>query len=134
MSFTRMKYDSKCQKQAFHDTLAPGKYALETPLSCQPCFQGNPQILLQKNGGSISRNEKNLFFRGPIDVESDLKNLNRVATKCPPKRRPKVPNNNGVFDARKNCFFPVDNTRLTNPAANLAGKETLRLDFPHMDP
>ena len=133
MSFTRQKYDAKCQAEAYQDSLYSGKYALETPLSCQPCYQANPQIQLQKNGGSISNNEKNLYFRGPVDVESDLKNLNQVASKCRLKPR-KANSQNNLFTNAPNCFFPVDNTRLTNPSSNLAGIETLRLDYPLTDP
>jgi len=134
MSFTRQKYDTKCQVEAYQDSLYSGKYSLETPLSCQPCYQPNPQIQLQKNGGSISNNEKNLYFRGPIDVESDLRNLNQVASKCRVKPRKTTSSTDSVFTNAPNCYFPVDNTRLTNPASNLAGVETLRLDFPLTDP
>ena len=133
MSFTRQKYDTKCQVEAYQDSLYSGKYALETPLSCQPCYQGNPLIRLQKNGGSISRNEKNLRFRGPIDVESELLNLNQVANKCRQKPR-RTPRDNSLFNRSSNCYFPVDNTRLTNPSSNLSGKETIRLHFPLTDP
>ena len=134
MSFTRQKYDAKCQVEAYQDSLYSGKYALETPLSCQPCYQANPQLRLQRNGGSISRNERNLKFRGPIDVESELLNLNQVANKCKTKPRRRHGGQNNLFNRSSNCYFPVDNTRLTNPSSNLAGKERLRFDFPLTDP
>lgn len=134
MASTGLKYDPECQKRAFQDSLYAGKYALETPLSCQPCYQANPQIRLQKNGGSISQNEKNLRFRGPVDVESDLMNLNKVASKCPSKSHRALPRSNGLFSQTTSCYFPVDNTRLTNPASNLREQESLRLDFPCTDP
>jgi len=134
MSFTRQKYDAKCQVEAYQDSLYSGKYALETPVSCQPCFQANPLIRMQKNGGSISKNEKNLHFRGPIDVESELRNLNKVASRCRNKPNTPMPVNNGVFNNHADCYFPVDNTRLTNPSSNLRGNETIRLDYPHTDP
>ena len=134
MSFTRQKYDSSCQVEAYQDSLYGGKYALETPLSCDPCFQSNPLIGLQKNGGSISQNEKNLMFRGPIDIESELLNLNQVASKCKIKRRGGMQRSNGVFNPGKTCYFPVDNTRLTNPSSNIRCAEALRLDYPFTDP
>ena len=89
---------------------------------------------MQRNGGSISQNERNLFFRGPVDIESELRNLNQVASKCRTKPRRGLPRNNGLFNSKKDCFFPVDHTRLTNSYRNLRGKETMRLDFPHTDP
>src|SRR3990170_3047855 len=98
MSFTRQKYDSVCQVEAYQDSLYSGKYALETPVSCDPCYQSNPLIGLQKNGGSIAMNEKNLIFRGPVDIESELMNLNQVATKCKIRRRGNMPRSNGVFN------------------------------------
>jgi hypothetical protein len=134
MSFTRQKYDAQCQVEAYQNSLYSGKYSLETPLSCQPCYEENPQIRLQRNGGSVSRNERNLKFRGPIDVESELFNLNQVASKCKFKPNRRFANENNLFNGTKKCFFPVDNTRLTNPASNLSGVERIRLDYPLTDP
>lgn len=134
MSFTRQKYDSVCQVEAYQDSLYSGKYALETPVSCDPCYQSNPLIGLQKNGGSISMNRKNAVFRGPIDIESELLNLNQVASKCKIKRRGGTPRSSDVFNPGQTCYFPVDNTRLTNPSSNIRGVETLRMDYPLTDP
>jgi len=134
MSFTRQKYDSVCQVEAYQDSLYSGKYALETPVSCDPCYQSNPLIGLQKNGGSIAMNKKNLIFRGPVDIESELMNLNQVATKCKIRRRGNMPRSNGVFNPGKTCYFPVDNTRLTNPSSNIRCAESIRLDYPFTDP
>jgi hypothetical protein len=83
MSFNRLKYD-KCEtKQYLNESVYPGNYFVGTPVVCGNCFQKNPRIIPQRTGVSMNSGVDWRFYAGPIDVESDLKNLNRPASRCP---------------------------------------------------
>jgi len=86
MSWNRLKYDVCEQKQYIKETLAPGNYCVQQPLICATCFQDNPSIKMQKIGVSMNGNVGWRFFDGPVDVESDLRNLNLPASRCPSKK------------------------------------------------
>jgi len=83
MSWTRLKYDACEQKKAIYESVGPGNYRVEEPLNCGACFQDNPSIIMQKSGVSLQGGVDWRFYDGPVDVESDLRNLNRTATRCP---------------------------------------------------
>jgi hypothetical protein len=83
MSWTRLKYDTCEQKKAVHESVGPGNYRVEEPLNCGACFQSNPSIIMQKSGVSLQGGVDWRFYNGPVDVESDLRNLNRFASRCP---------------------------------------------------
>ena len=154
MSFNRLKYDNCEVKKYNQESTGPGNYLYNTPIECDNCLNDNPRIINQKKGVSINSNVDWRFYYGPIDVESDLFNLNRTSTKCPTKKY--IPNcdlnsctnqgelcgsggiescndsknplrnswnrpgDNNLVDF-KNCFFPTEDTRLSNPATNLRG-------------
>lgn len=153
MSFNRLKYD-KCETKEYNKTtLGPGNYYIGTPINCNNCLNDNPWIQNQKTGVSMNSHVDWRFYSGPVDVESDLLNLNRPSTNCPsdkysplcnpgdcttgepcgagviqhcksdsnPLRNSwnRVGDNNLVNFPR--CHFPVDDTRLNNPASNLRG-------------
>ena len=86
MSFNRLKYDLCEQKQYVKETVAPGNYYVNQPLICGTCFQDNPSIIMQKSGVSLSGSADWRFYDGPIDVESELRNLTRPASRCPSKQ------------------------------------------------
>jgi hypothetical protein len=92
MSFNRLNYDKCESKIAIKESVGPGLYQVNTPVLCNTCFQDNPQIISQKGGVSMNANKDWRFYAGPIDVESELMNINRPATKCPTgKYEPKCP-------------------------------------------
>ena len=161
MSFNRLKYDNCEVKEYNKQTTGPGNYLYNSPISCNNCFNDNPRIINQKNGVSINSNVDWRFYYGPVDIESDLLNLNRTSSTCPengykPKCEPSDCSNQGypcgagVTESCStkpvplknkwnrpgdnnlvnfpNCFFPTEDTRLSNPSTNLRGSGWNRFD------
>jgi hypothetical protein len=151
MSFNRLKYDFCEEKTEINESVKPGNYKLNTPVTCSGCFQPNPSVIAQKGSVSMEKNTPWRFYDGPVDVESELRNITRPATRCPTfKYQPRCENtvclnqgqpcgqgvvkgcensnatkkgtmaNDNVVDL-PNCLFPVENTRLSNPACTLRG-------------
>lgn len=163
MSFNRLKYDNCEVKKYNQESLGPGNYLYDTPIMCNNCLNDNPRVINQKNGVSLNSNVDWRFYSGPVDVESDLFNLNRTSTNCPSgKYMPKCDTNAcsnqgepcgaGVAENCKdlrnpwnrpgdnnlvnfpNCFFPTEDTRLSNPSTNLRGTGWNRFDPICKDP
>jgi hypothetical protein len=126
MSFNRLKYDNCEIKQYNKETTGPGNYLYETPLMCDNCYNANPSIINQKSGVSINNNYDWRFYSGPVDIESQLFNINKKATRCPDDRNI-IKNENKLFNF-PNCFFPTEDTRLTNPPTTLRGTGWNRFD------
>ena len=139
MSFNRLKYDSKETKKYNSESIGPGNYLYDTPIMCTNCYNDNPRIINQKNGVSINSNVDWRFYYGPVDVESDLFNLNRNSTNMYVPNS-EVNSNNQVLEVDKKnplrnnlvdfkrCFFNTEDTRLSNPAENLRGTGWNRFD------
>lgn len=103
MSFNSLKYDVCEEKVAVEESIKPGLYYLNTPVLCNTCFQTNPQIINQKGSDSMQADVDWRFYAGPIDVDSELRNLNLPATNCPSgKYKPKC-NNCGVVTSGQPC-------------------------------
>ena len=167
MSFNRLKYDNCEVKKYNQESTGPGNYLCDTPIMCNNCLNDNPRVINQKNGVSINSNVDWRFYYGPVDVESDLFNLNRTSTRCPsgkytPKCDPYACTNQGeacgsgvvetCSDSKNplrkpwtrpgdnnlvnfpNCFFPTEDTRLSNPSTNLRGTGWNRFDPLCKDP
>ena len=160
MSWNRLKYDVCEQKKYVQESIGPGNYKIGQPLNCGACFQSNPSIIMQKSGVSLQKGVDWRFYDGPVDVESDLRNLNRYASKCPTKKYvPKCGNcgcvyqgqpcgagvvplckgckNKGAMCGQNNvdfpeCHFPVEHTRLSSCAPRGVGLN--RFDYLCMDP
>ena len=118
MSFTRLKYDLCEQQKHNKESAGPGSYRVNQPLNCGACFQINPMVRMQKSGVSLDKNSDWRFYAGPVDVESELFNLTRVASKCDkylPTSLDKNPRegDKNIVDF-PNCYFPSVNTRLIN--------------------
>jgi hypothetical protein len=154
MSFNRLKYDNCSVKKYNQQSTGPGNYQYDTPIMCNNCLNDNPRIINQKTGVSINSHVDWRFYSGPVDVESDLFNLNRPMTDCPtkkyipkcdkdactnqgeicgtgtldtctdsknPLREPWMrPGDNNLVNF-PNCFFPTEDTRLSNPPETLRG-------------
>ncbi len=166
MSFNRLKYD-KCETQEYNKiTTGPGDYYMQTPIMCNNCLNDNPWIQNQKTGVSMNSHVDWRFYSGPVDIESDLLNLNRPATKCgtekylpkcnegscstgepcgagviqgcqdpknPLRHKWNRPGDNNLTNFPR-CHFPVDDTRLNNPASNLRGTGWNRFDILFFNP
>jgi hypothetical protein len=162
MSFNRLKYDNCEIKKYNKETTGPGNYLYDTPLICNNCLNDNPRVINQKNGVSLNSHVDWRFYMGPVDVESELLNLNKASSSCPSNHY--IPNCNpndcsdqgtpcgaGVTESCTdsknplrnswnrpgdnnlvnfpNCFFPTDDTRLSNPPTTLRGTGWNRFDF-----
>jgi len=83
MSFNRLKYDSCETKKYNQESTGPGNYLYNTPIDCNMCWNDNPRIINQKVGDSLNSHTDWRFYAGPIDIESDLFNINRQSSNCP---------------------------------------------------
>lgn len=93
MSFNRLKYDNCEEKKNIDESIGPGIYQVGTPVLCGSCYQDNPQIRLQKTGNSMNSGVDLRFNGGPIDIDSELKNINHPISRCPSnKYSPKCDN------------------------------------------
>ena len=136
MSFNRLDYDSCSYKQEISESIGPGEYQLTTPfISCTDCFNKDPQIILQRSGGSVAKKMP------MVDVDSELLNLNRKLSNCSndhfiPKfdKDGGINNNINLVDF-ENCKMPLtENTRLSNPSCNLRGTGWNRWEWLCQDP
>ena len=166
MSFNRTKYDVGTTRVDLDQSLRPGLYNYDTPVTCSQCVETNARIIQQRGGVSQNNGYDRRFFSGPVDVESDLRNINRPATRNPDmKYQPDTSNctclaqgqpaGAGVIagcsssncvkkmgercgDANlvdfPDCYFPTEDTRLSNPAVNLKGTGINRFIPLCMDP
>lgn len=83
MSWNRLRYDVGEQKKYVKETVGPGNYQVQTPIVCGTCFQENPSIIMQKGAVSMDGSYDWRFYSGPVDVESELRNITRPASRCP---------------------------------------------------
>ncbi len=154
MSFTNLSYDTCAEETHLEESAAPGLYQINTPILCNTCFQDNPQLINQRGGVSMNSNVDWRFYDGPVDVESDLKNINRPGSKCPGGQyQPRCSNcgvatngqacgDNGAHCDNDNnnnvdfpdCHFPIENSRLCNPPSTLRGTGLNRFEYPCNNP
>ena len=100
MSFTRSKYDSCETSKETVEARGPGNYMMNTPVLCGSCLQTNPRIIAQKGGVSLNSGVSQRFFSGPVDAESELRNINKPLSRCPDRKY--LPNTNkGPWTAKK---------------------------------
>jgi hypothetical protein len=139
MSFNRLNYDTCSYQHSLAESVGPGEYMLtEPPNVNEPCFAQSPQIRLQRQGVSVAQNMP------LIDVDSELMNLTRPATNCPSRKY--IPDGNQCNESRKleeaknnlthgnDCFFDVEDTRLSNPPCNLRGTGWNRWEWLCLNP
>jgi hypothetical protein len=129
MSFNRLKYDNCETKKYNQESVGVGNYLYDTPIMCNNCYNDNPRVINQKNGVSINSNVDWRFYHGPVDIESELFNINKAASRCQDNNDFKnslgKPNNLVNFP---NCFFTTEDTRLNNSAQNLRSTGWNRFD------
>jgi hypothetical protein len=138
MSFNRLKYDIGLKRLDDESSVKAGNYVVNTPIITQNCFQTNPRIIDQKVGVSMSKNSDWRFYAGPVDVESQLLNLNRRASRDPATKynplKDACRDNDSCLINLPDCYFPTSDTRLSNPATNLRGINIERFDPLCQDP
>jgi hypothetical protein len=130
MTSTRSRYDTTVHNKHQDESLKVGMHGYNTPLICNNCVQTNPNIVQQKGGVSLNTSTPWRFNHGPVDIESDLRNnSDTIRNDC----RIKL-NHNTTFSHFKDCYFPTDDTRLSNPSCNLRGTEINRFAPLQHDP
>jgi len=127
MSFNRLKYDNCEVKKYNQESTGPGNYLYDTPIMCDNCFNDNPRVINQKNGVSLNSNFDWRFYSGPVDLESELFNIKRAASKCPENKNSLEKSDSNLVNF-PNCYFPTEDTRLSNPVTNLRGTGWNRFD------
>ncbi len=151
MSFSRLMYDQDDSRLAQASSMKAASYYSEPPVLKTNCLQENPRIMNQHNGVSMPRNVDWRFYTGPVDIESDLMGVHRIASRCPSKKY--VPGNmdglgtnefqsTRTFDPQAitqmvntPCEkFPTEDTRLSNPSCNLRGTGINRFEDLCLDP
>jgi len=136
MSFNRLNYDTCAYKHVLSETVGPCEYQIGTPhISCDPCFPTDPAYRLQRQGASVSGQQK------MIDVDSELMGITRIASNCPSKNYLPKENNKGelcqgeVLHHYKDCdVATAEETRTSNPPCNLRGTGWNRWEWLCMDP
>ena len=138
MSFNRLNYDTCTYKQNLYQSVGPGEYRLtEPPNVDEICYAESPQIRMQRQGVSV-RKDMPL-----IDVDSELLNITRQATNCPSRKYIPDGSQCGLTnpdDANRNlehgndCYFTVEDTRLSNPPCTLRGTGWNRWEWLCLDP
>ncbi len=86
MSFSRLMYDADDSRLAQASSMKAAAYRTEQPILRTNCLQENPRIINQHNGVAMPRNVDWRFYAGPVDVESDLMGVHRIASRCPSKK------------------------------------------------
>jgi hypothetical protein len=112
-SFNHLRYDVNTYQFDLKASVAPGEYALHTPVPhCRPCFASDARMTLGTTGGAECTD------RALVDVESDLINITKRATNCPTGQyAPTKPcASKGYGDCRQ---LPISDSRLNNPPATL---------------
>mgnify|MGYP001185351000 FL=1 len=137
MSFNRLNYDTCAYRQNLYQSVGPGEYRLTEPPNLEEiCFAESPQIRLQKQGVSIDPTKP------LIDVDSELMNITRNASNCPSKKY--IPDGTQCGKTNKSeseklhhgkeCYFTVEDTRLSNPPCTLRGTGWNRWEWMCLDP
>jgi len=135
MSFNRLKYDENQAVKQLDESMGPGQYSLYTPVQCSECLQVNPWVQAQRGGVAQNSGFDRRFYTGPIDVESELRNLNRPASKDPKQKYTPVCSNCGCSTQGEPCgqgnVSGCKNCSGTNkvPRGGRCGDESL-VEFP----
>lgn len=88
-----IKYDPCAVRQDLRQSEGPGQYSVGTPAIRETCLPASSRIISQRGADSQPWNFQHRFYTGPVDVESDLRNIDRPATDCPSKKYdPRVSN------------------------------------------
>jgi hypothetical protein len=123
MSFNRLKNDTCTYKYDLKQAVGPGEYMLAEPnIDCQTCFEQNPELRMSNNirrSTGVSTCRKFPL----IDVDSEMKNIHRPATKCP-SRKYRGESYCESLNNFPDCAGPgkkTEPTRLSNPPCTLRG-------------
>lgn len=114
-ALSSLNYDNCTYKHNLKQSVSVGDYKINQPrVECVSCFEPSPSVILNGNGVDVC-SDKPL-----IDVDSELKLINRHATNCPAQKylpssksycaKATVPDCRGLTN---------EDTRLSNPPCTL---------------
>lgn len=132
-AFTRSKYDDFHQADDMRITSYALRYTLDKPLhQCGARFIVDPTVRIQQNGAGASFPDG--MYR--TDVESDLKNINRVGTRVRCETMQYNPTTNQLnahpLKPVPDASFPQEACHLTNPPCTLRSSGWNRwMSLPH---
>ena len=132
-AFTRSKYDDFHQADDMRITSYALRYTLDKPShQCGASFVVDPTTRIQQNGAGASFPDG--MYR--TDVESDLKNINRVGTRIRCEQMQYNPTTNQLntvpLKSVPDASFPQEFSHLTNPPCTLRSSGWNRwLSLPH---
>jgi hypothetical protein len=124
MNFTRLNWDDCTYKHNLKQSVGSSDYLLNTPLSdCRSCFVTDPSMRTAATPGVVgSTSGPSVCANKPlIDVDSELRIMNRKASNCPTDQY--LPSANGFCGLRnfQDCqtAIPKEDTRISNPTCTL---------------
>ena len=115
MAFTRFNYDKCRVEKNLEQATGPGRYTLNVPGNDghEPKLFNDPQLRLQKWGGNLM----GVYNGHPIDIDSDLKNINRKLYKyCKNDSYPKKSVRTYRVNYEKTNKVITDQSRTTHPS------------------
>jgi hypothetical protein len=133
MTSTRSKYDNFHQQDDMRITSYSVRYQLEKPEhNCPSSFPAEPSIRLQYSGASWPQGQ------WKTDVESDLKNINRLSTRVKNNSIHYNPDRNSInvapMENASDLTLGVTYQRLYNPPCTLRATGWNRWDSLHHNP
>ena len=116
MDPSSLVYDKNAYEVEINQSKRAGSYYLQTPaINCNNCFPTNPEIRLQRTGNSVSSTKP------LVDVDSDLMGITKKLSNDPRKQFNPKKDKKDPLKHLKECGFPIEHTRLSNPSCNLRG-------------
>lgn len=129
MSFNRLNSDSCTYRHNLKQSVGAADYMLNEPnIECQTCFKADPNLRMSnkaRRSTGVSLCDGLL-----IDVDSELKNINKAATNCPTEKY--IPGKKFCnLKHFKDCqtTIPVENTYISNPGSTLRGTGWNRFEW-----
>ena len=136
MSFTRLNQDACTYSHNVKQSVGSVDYMINGPkIDCRACFPVDPTIRLSSVPRS-SMGVSTCATRPLIDVDSEMKLLNRQATNCPSGKY--LPSENeycSKLTKLADCpALPTESTRLSNPPCTLRSTGINRWEWLCQDP
>ena len=126
MSFNRQSSDESAYKYAINQSVDAARYAIQTPRpDCSACFPYDPSIAHGQRGFPVSRDRHSMGVgtcakKDFIDVDSEMRRLNRPSSKCPAEKY--LPNGEycgSILDVNPCKTISTEATRISNAPCNL---------------
>lgn len=129
MSFSALSYDPCAYDKSLQESLAVGKYMLDTTLRPSDTFVSSPHVRAQSTGVARCKT------RPLVDVDSELMGLNRAASKCPDAQFSQDYCQVDTLPSEAEIdLLSAEDTLLSNPPCTLRGTGWNRWEWLCTDP